>query len=195
MALWRTFHEINEDLASLFGFILNLILLTVIKTIKLKSLQKYNIVLIQCCCVDMFLVLTSFIVKPVVVFHKKNEYFLSNGFLRPIGGTIEVLGIYLWATSVFFCISSMPVSYIFRYRTVCLNAQISTKFYVTSLLIAMFTASTTGVIFWKFHYIDGREMAYLAEESFPWLMADDEGKVKAASVCPGVSILYKLLVN
>ena len=189
MAFWRRFHEINEDLASVLGFSLNLILLIIIKTIKVRSLQNYNILLIQCCCVDMFLIVTSFIVKPVIVFHKRNEYLLSNGLLRSFGGSIEMVGICLWSTAIFFCISSMPVSYIFRYRTVCLNAQISKKFYVLSLLIAMFTAFLFGIIIWKFHYIDGRAMTYLAEEGFPWLMADNEGKVKAASACPGVSVL------
>ena len=53
----------------------------------------------------------------------------------------------------------------------------------------MFTASTVGVMVWKFHYVDGREMAYLAED-FSWLMADDKGEVKAASVCCNVSTVH-----
>ena len=176
-------------MAFIFGFSLNVLLLIVIHKIKIKILKQYNILLIQCCCVDLFQVIISFIVKPVVVFYKKDEYLLSNGFLRPIGGWVEMLGVVLWATSVMFCISSMPVSYIFRYRTVCLNAKISAKFYIFSLFIAMLVTSTFAIIVWKFHYIDGREMAYLAEKGFPWLMADDKGEVKAASVCLSVSLV------
>src|SRR5690606_30839962 len=141
-------------------------------------------------CVDLLQVFVSFIVKPVTVMYKKSEYFLSNGFLRPIGGPIEMIGIALWTVSVFFCINSMPVSFIFRYRTLCLNTTISKKFYIASLIAAFLSASTFGIIVWKFHYLDNKDLTYLAEKSFPWLMADDEGKVKAASACPGVSFVF-----
>ena len=98
-----------------------------------------------------------------------------------------MLGITLWTISVFFCINSMPISYIFRYRTLCLNKEVSKKFYVISLIVAICNASSFGIIIWKFHYIDNAQWTYLAEEGIGWLMADDEGKVKAASACPGVS--------
>ena len=191
MAFWRTFHSINEDLAFVFGFSLNVLLLAVIKVIKVKGLEKYNILLFQCCCIDLFQVFISFIVKPVIVIHNKSEYFLSNGFLRPIGGWLEMITIITWSTSVFFCINSMPISYIFRYRMLCLNKIISREFYVFSLIVAFCSASSFGIIVWKFHYLDYRHMAYLAEKSFPWLMADDEGKVKAASVCLVVSSTFR----
>ena len=188
--LWRTFHTINEDMAFASGLSLNLLLLFLIHKVKIKSMQKYNVLLLQCCCVDMFQIFISFIVKPVVIFHKRNEYFLSNGFLRPIGGWVEMLGITLWTISVFFCINSMPLSYIFRYRTLCLKKEVSKVFYVTSLFIALCSASSFGIIIWKYHYIDNGHLTYMAEEGFGWLMADDEGKVKAASACPGVSFSF-----
>ena len=180
---------INEDVAFFFGFTLNILLLVIIKKIKVNSIQKYNILLLQCCCIDMFQVFTSFITKPVLVFDKRNMYYLTNGFLRPIGGRIEMLGIIFWTVSVCFCICSMPVSYIFRYRIVCLSAEISKGFYITSLFAALSGPLIYGVFIWKFHYLDNQHLTYLAEEAFPWLMADDEGKVKAASVCPAVSFL------
>lgn len=186
---WRTFHAINEDLAFGSGLSLNLLLLYLVKKVTIKSMQKYNILLIQCCCVDMFQLFISFIVKPVVIFHERNEYFLSNGFLRPFGGWVEMLGITLWTISVFFCINSMPLSYIFRYWTLCLNKEVSKKFYVISLIIAICSASSFGIIIWKFHYLDNAQWTYLAEEGIGWLMVDDEGKVKAASACPGVSFV------
>ena len=189
MAFWRTFHSINEDVAFGFGLSLNVLLLFIIKKVKIKSMQKYNILLLQCCCVDLIQVFSSFIVKPVIVIHEKSLYYLSNGPLRSIGGPIEMLGIITWATSVFFCINSMPVTYLFRYRTVCLNTTISKTFYTTSLLIAFLSASTYGMIMWKFHYLDNWNMAHLTEQNFAWLIADDEGKVKAASVCFTVSYI------
>ena len=182
MTFWRTFHAVNETIAFVFGFGLNILLLIVIHRVKIKAMQKYNILLLQCCCVDILQVITSFIVKPILVIHSKSLYYLSNGFLRSIGGDIEMLGICLWTTSVFFCINSMPVTYVFRYRTVCLNATISKTFYISSLIMAFLSASTFGMIQWKFHYLDNKNMTYLAENNFGWLMADDEGKVKAASV-------------
>ena len=188
MAFWRTFHLVNEDIAFVIGFILNTLILVLIKTIKVKAMKKYNILLLQCCCIDMFQVIISFIVKPVIVFHRKNFFFVSNGFLRPIGGLIEMLGIVVWTTSVCFCVCAMPISYIFRYRTVCLNATISRKFYVTSLIVAFFGASVYGIYAFKFQYLDNRHLTYLAEQSLAWVMADEEGKVKAASACPAVSL-------
>ena len=192
MTFWRTFHSINEDLAFICGFTLNMLLLMVIKVIKVKAMKKYNILLFQCCCVDMLQVIISFLVKPAMVVHKRNLYHLSNGFLRPMGGLIEMIGIMSWGISVFFCICSMPVSYIFRYRALCLNSEISKKFYIISLTVAFLSASTFGLIQLKFHYIDNRHMTYLAENSFGWLMADDEGKVKAAIVCFSVSFITLL---
>ena len=187
MTFWRTFHSINEDLAFVFGFSLNVLLLIIIKRVEVKSMKKYNILLLQCCCVDMLQVVSSFVVKPVIVIHEKSLYYLSNGILRPIGGPVEMLGIITWTISVFFCINSMPVTYVFRYRTVCLNATISKTFYISSLIMAFLSASTFGIIQWKFHYLHNKNMTYLAENNFGWLMADDEGKVKAASVCFAVS--------
>lgn len=189
MTFWRTFHSINEDVGFAFGFTLNILLLVVIMRVKVKAMQKYNILLLQCCCIDMFQVIVSFVVKPIIIIDRRNVYFLSNGFLRPIGGWVEMLGIVLWAISVFFCINSMPVSYIFRYRTVCLNATISRKFYIISLTAAFLAASTYGIAIWKLHYSDYHDLTYLAEEGFGWLMADAEGKVKAASISPFVSSL------
>ena len=188
MAFWRTFHSLNEDFVFVLGFTLNVLLLIVIKKVKIKLMQKYNILLLQWCCVDMFQLLTNFIVKPVTVFHQKSLYYLSNGFLRPIGGLTEVLGICLWATSVCFCICSMPVSFIFRYRIMCLHAEISKKFYILSMIVAFLSASTMGIIVLKFQHIDNHHLVYLAEEGFPWLMADNEGKVKAVCICPAVSL-------
>lgn len=187
MTFWRKFHRINEDLAFAFGFSLNLLLLILIKTIKVKAMQPYNILLLQCCCVDMFQVLTSFIVKPIEIIHEKSEYFLSNGFLRPIGGWVEIVGIALWASAVFLCICSMPLSYIFRYRTVCLNKTMSKKFYIITFSITVFSSSLYGLMVCKFHYIDYGHLAYLAEDKLSWLIADDEGKVNAISFCPAVS--------
>ena len=187
---WRTFHSINEDLAFAFGFSMNILLLIVIKKVEIRSLQKYNVLLIQCCCIDMLQIITCFIVKPVVVFHKKNLYLLSNGLLRPIGGEIEMIGIISWAVFVSFCICSMPISFIFRYRIVCSHANISKGFYMISLIVAFCGALLFGVIGWKFHYLDNHNNAYLAELYFPWLMADDKGKVKAASVCPAVGSMH-----
>ena len=189
MTVWRTLHSINEDVSFSLGFFFNVLLLIVIKKVKVKSMQEYNILLFQCCCVDMFQVMTSFIVKPITVMHNRSEYFLSNGFLRSTGGDIEMLGIVAWITSVFFCIDSMPITFIFRYRTVCLNHGTSKRFYAISLIIAFLIASIFGIIVWKKHYIENGHLAYLAENNFGWLMADDKGKVKAASVCPGVSSL------
>ena len=189
MTFWRNFHNVNENIAFVFGFGLNVLLLIVIKTVKVKAMQKYNILLIQCCCIDLIEVFMSFIVKPVVIIHKQNLYYLSNGLLRPIGGWIEALGIDLWSASVFFCINSMPVSYIFRYRTVCLSTETSKKFYIMSLVIAALSASTFTIISWKFHFMDNRHLLYTAEKSISWLMADDEGKVKAAAICFHVSFI------
>ena len=186
MGFWRTLHSIHEDLIFVFGFSLNILLLVVIKKIKIKSLYKYNILLLQCCCVDLLQVLTTFVVKPITIFYHRNMYHLSNGFLRPIGGQIEVMGIALWITSVCFCVCSMPVSFIFRYRTLCLNATISKKFYIISLIVAFLSASTLGIIIWKLQYIDNGHLTYLAE-GFSWLLGDDEGKVNAVASCPGVS--------
>ena len=191
MMFWRAFHFVNETLAFVFGFGLNTLLLILILTTKIKSMRKFNILLIQCCCIDMLQVLISFIVKPIIVFHNKNEYFLSNGFLRPIGGPIEMLGIVSWTSSVCFCVCATPISYIFRYRTVCLNETISTKFYVTSVIIAFLSASSYGIYAWKFHYLDNHHLAYLAEESLGWLIADNEGEVKAISFCPAVSFGFE----
>ena len=187
MTFWRKFHHINEDVVFPFGFCLNILLLIVIKKVKVKSMEKYNTVLFQCCCVDLYQNIITFIVKPVTVMHNKSLYYLSNGFLRPIGGPIEMIGIILWSTSVFLCICSMPVSFVFRYRIVCLQEEISKKFYITSLCIALFNVSIFGTILWKFHYLDNKDMTYLAESNFAWLMADEEGKVKAVSVCLSVS--------
>ena len=187
MTFWRTFHSINEDVAFVSGLSLNLLLLFLIYNVKTKSMQKYNILLLQCCIIDLIQVVMSFIVKPVLVVHKKNLYYLSNGFLRPIGGWVEGLGIAVWTSSVFLSVDSMPVSFIFRYQTVCLHKQISTRFYVISLIVAALSASTFGFVVWKFHYLDHHHLAYMAEEGFAWLMADGNGKVKAASVCPTVS--------
>ena len=106
-----------------------------------------------------------------------------------------MIGIILWSTSVFLCICSMPVSFVFRYRIVCLQEEISKKFYITSLCIALFNVSIFGTILWKFHYLDNKDMTYLAELNFGWLMADEEGKVKAASVCLSVSLhKFKILL-
>ena len=187
MTYWRTFHSVNEDVAFVIGFCLNMLLLFTTTKIHVKAMQNYNILLIQCCCVDLIQSFTSFIVKPLVIFHEKNEYFLSNGFLRPIGGWVEMLGITIWVTSLFFCVNSMPVSYIFRYRTLCLNVQISNKFYICSLAVALLSASTYGFVVWKYHYMDYGHLAYTGEKGLAWLLADDEGKVKAASFCPAVS--------
>ena len=185
---WRQFHRINEDLAFTFGFSLNILLLIVIKTIKVQALKKYNILLFQCCCIDMFQVIITFIVKPVTVMHERSLYYLSNGFLRPIGGPIEMVGIIMWSTSVFLCICSMPLSYVFRYRIVCQSAEISKKFYVISLGVALLNISIFGMIIWNFHYLENKSMIHIAEANFPWLR-DDEGKVKAASVCFHVSFI------
>ena len=186
MTFWRSFHSINEDAAFLLGFSLNILLLIVIKKVRVKSMKKYNILLLQCCIIDLLQVVISFVVKPVVIIHKRTLYYLSNGFLRPVGGVIEMIGIDLWSASVFFCINSMPVSYVFRYRTVCLNAEISTRFYMLSLVIAALSASIYTTVSWKFHFMDNQQLLYTAEKSISWLMADDEGKVKASGVCPGV---------
>ena len=187
MTFWRSFHFVNECIAFICGFSLNILLLIVIKKVEIRAMKKYNILLFQCCCVDMLQVILSFSVKPVVVVQHKNLYFLSNGFFRRIGGWIEMIGIIFWSISVFFCINSMPVSYIFRYKTVCLNTKISKRFYMISLIVAFFSASTFGMLMWKFHYLDNRNTVN-KEEAFSWLMADDTGKVKAASVCLTVSI-------
>ena len=137
----------------------------------------------------MIQVITTFVVKPMAIVYQRNIYYLSNGFLRPIGGWVEMLGIVSWLISVLFCISSMPVSFIFRYRTVVLNAKITKRFYIVSLLIVFISASTFGIIVWKFHYLDNRHLTYVDEKYLAWLVADDEGKVKAASVCFAVSFL------
>ena len=189
MTYWREFHSINEDLAFFFGVTLNILLLIVIKKVKVKSIHNFNILLLQCCGIDMFQVITSFIVKPIIIVYGKSEYLLSNGLLRPIGGEIEMIGIICWKVSMCFCICSMPVSYIFRYRTVVLNVEIHKGFYIISLVTAFFSASIYGVIIWKFHYLDNHHLTPLAEKGFSWLIADNEGKVKASSVCPGVSFV------
>ena len=186
MTFWRQFHFINECIAFICGFGLNTLLLIAIRKVDIKAMRKYNILLFQCCCVDMFQLIIGFLAKPVVVVHNKNVYFLSNGFLRSVGGWVEMTGIIFWAIAVFFCINSMPVSYIFRYRTLCLNAKISARFYIVSLTMAFFNASIFGILVLKFHYLDNSNMVYLAE-GLSWLMADDEGRVKAASVCLTVS--------
>ena len=189
MTFWRNFHLINEDLVFPIGFSLNILLLILIKKVQVKGMKQYNVLLFQCCCIDMYQCIITFIVKPVTVMHERSLYYLSNGFLRPIGGPIEMLGIIMWSTSVFLCICSMPISYIFRYRTVCLNREISNRFYIVSLSIAFVNITIFGMILWKFHYLDNQNITYLAEKNFAWLMADDEGKVKAASVCPAVSFI------
>ena len=193
MTFWRNFHRINEDVAFVLGFTLNVLLLVVIMKIKVKSMQKYNILLLQCCCIDMFQVLTSFITKPVLIFNKRNMYYLTNGFLQPIGGRVEIIGVIFWAVSACFCVCSMPVSFIFRYRTVVLNEKISRTFYITSLLVAFFGPFIYGMYVWKFQYLDNGHNTYLAEDALAWLIADAEGKVKAASFCPAVSL--KLFEN
>ena len=186
MSFWRTFHSIHEDLVFVLGFSLNVLLLIVIKTIKIKSLQKYNILLLQCCCVDLLQILITFIVKPITILHHRNLYYLSNGFLRPIGGQIEMIGILLWITSVCFCVCSMPISFIFRYRILCLNATISKKFYIISLIVAFLSASTLGITVWNFQYIDNGHLTYLTE-GFSWLLGEKEDKVKATASCSVVS--------
>ena len=188
MAFWRTFHTVNENVVFILGFTLNVLLLIVIKKVKVKAMQKYNVLLIQCCCVDLFQIFISIIVRPVTMSYNNNVYFLTNGFLRRIGGHAEMLGICLWVTSVCFCVCSMPISYVFRYRMMCLKSEISVKFYVISLVLTLPSASAVGAIVWKFHYINNHNLLYLAENGFSWLMADDEGKVKAASICPAVSL-------
>ena len=195
MVNWRIFHSISEDLAFAFGFTLNTLLLILIMKIKVKSMQQYNILLFQCCCVDMFQVVISFIVKPIVVVYENNEYYLTNGFLRPIGGGVEMLGFVLWGSSVFFCICSMTVSFIFRYITICLEGEISKKFYIISLIVAFLSASSYGVLVWKFYYIDYGHMTYLAEEKLSWLMADDEGKVDAIAIGFIVSYIFFKIRN
>ena len=182
------FHAINENLAFISGSSLNILLLIIVTRVRIKAMKNYNVLLLQCCFVDLIQVVISFIVKPVIVIHKRTLYYLSNGFLRPIGGVIEAVGIEAWSASVFFCISSMPVAYIFRYRTVCLSAEISPRFYILSLILAVLNSSIYTLISWKYHYNENRHLLYLAESSFPWLMADDEGKVQASGICPGVSI-------
>ena len=187
MTFWRTFHIINEDLAFVAGLILNILLIFVIKKVEVKALHKYNILLLYSGCVNLFQLIVTFIVKPIIVFHENTEYYLRNGFLRSVGGSVEMLGIVLWIVSIFLSINFMPVSYIFRYRTVCLHMETSNKFYTISLIVAFLSASTYGIILWKFHYIDNGHLVYPAEEAFPWLLADSEGKVQAASACPAVS--------
>ena len=189
MTYWRTFHRINEDLVFPLGLSLNILLLIVIKLVKVKSMQKYNRLLFQCCCIDLIQNIVSFVVKPVVIMDKKNIYLLSNGFLRPIGGLVEVIGFNLWQISVFLCMCSIPISYVFRYRTLCFNEEVSSKLYITSLIIATLNSSIFGVIVFKFHYLDNWNKTYLADENIGWLIADDEGKVKALSVCFAVSCL------
>ena len=189
MMFWRAFHSINEDVASFLGFTLNILLLFVIKKMNIKAMQQYNILLIQCCVVDLIQVFLSFIVKPVIVIHHKSLYNLTNGFLRPIGGYVEMLGILAWVTSVFFCINSMPVSYIFRYRTLCLHKRISAKFYITSLIVAFFSASTFGIVSWVFHYTKNQHLLFWGETNIAWLMADDDGKVKTAVIYVAVCFI------
>ena len=188
MTAWTTFHRVNEDLAFFFGLSLNILLLFSIKTIRIRAMRKYNILLFQCCCIDMFQVIITFVVKPTVAFYDKKAFILTNGFLRPIGGWIEVLGIGLWTVSMCLCISSLPVSYVFRYRTVVLNVDISKTFYVTSLIIAFLVSSVYGMFFYKFHYMDSHHLTYLAEAYFPWLANDKDNKVKAVSLCSTVSL-------
>ena len=187
MTFWRTFHLINEDLAFVFGFVLNILLLVITKKVKVKSLQKYNTLLFQCCCVDMLQVIISIIVKPIIIVQQKNLYYLCNGFLRSTGWPIEAVGICLWTTSVFFCINSMPVSYIFRYRTVVLNAKIHKGFYIISLVTAFFSASTFGALLWTFNSSGNVEIPYSTQKSLSWLIGDDKGKISVASFYPAVS--------
>ena len=189
MTYWRRFHSIGEDLAFAFGFSLNILLLIVIKTIKVQAMKKYNILLFQCCCVDMFQVIISFIVKPIVIVYEANEYYLTNGFLRPIGGFVEMAGFVLWGSSVFFCINSMPVSFIFRYRILCLDSEISKKFYIIALVMAFISASSYGILIWKFYYIDDGHLTYIAEDKLSWLIPDEEGKVKAVAIGFSVSLI------
>ena len=189
MTFWRKVHNTNENIAFALGFSLNILLLIVIGKVDVQSMQKYNILLLQCCCIDCALVVISFIVKPVIIIHEKNMYHLSDGFLHQIGGDIEMLGISLWGTSICLCVCSIPISFIFRYRIMCLNTEISKQFYMISLTIAFLSASLYGLIIWKFHYINYGHMTYLAEKGFAWIMGDDEGKVKTASVCLAVSFV------
>ena len=195
MAFWRKLYNTNENISFALGFSLNILLLIIIRKVDTQSIRKYNILLLQCCCIDCVLGVARFVVKPAIVIHQKNMYHLSSGFLHGIGGDIEMLGISLWGTSICLCVCSMPVSFIFRYRTMCLNTEISKQFYIISLITALLGASLYGLIIWKFHYIDYGHMTYLAEKGFAWIMGDDEGKVKAASVGLAVSFVIILKIN
>ena len=142
MTFWRGLHSINEDVAFVFGSSLNILLLIIIEKVEVRSLKKYNVVLLQC-WIDIFQIITNFITKPVV-FHQESicrKYsnrrapllrawkIDSSPFIR-IFTVFFQWWIFSWVTSVCFCMCSMPVSFIFRYRTVCLHKEISRMFYI-----------------------------------------------------------------
>ncbi|KAE9547876.1 hypothetical protein FO519_008913 [Halicephalobus sp. NKZ332] len=145
-------------------------------------MKKFSYLLLQCCCIDFLLSIITFIVKPVITIYESRMYNLTGGYLRAFGGVVEMLGITIWQIFFFFTICSMPVSFVFRYRVLCQNANISIKFYFSSLAISFLCASTFGIIVFFTQYIPGKDVAYLADTKLKWLLADDEGKVLAVSV-------------
>ena len=70
MLFLRELHRVNEYIASTVGIILNTVLLYVIIACKIPKMRQYNIILLQTCCLDFFLLFSHILAAPVSCFKK-----------------------------------------------------------------------------------------------------------------------------
>ena len=104
--------------------------------------------------------------------------------LHPISHFSEILNLllfYIWIVITYLSIATVSISYLYRYRLVCLNKRFSIYIHLAWDFLWIFLGSGCSINIYYTFSIREKDKIYLAEEYVP-LFRDDDGKVNSIGI-------------
>ncbi|KAE9549103.1 hypothetical protein FO519_007685 [Halicephalobus sp. NKZ332] len=194
MAPLRLFHTVNDYVAALVGFCCTSFMIYLIRQSRNVELKKYNIIMLQSTFIDLALNMMNFLAKPIIV---TNDHTLSI-IINPIfdfGKDFDVALFITWVIALYFSICAVPISFIYRYRTLCQNKAFPTELHFGCLFVAGLFAITYAFHAFYAFVVRTQHFMNLSEELAPWF-ADNSGKVDATAFIGSFdSYLYFFMIH
>jgi len=144
--------QIFDDIVSVFGFGLNFILLYLIIYKTSIRLRDYRPILLQNCLIDVFFATVNTLTKTLIDQKNGNFYMFMIGPLDSVPIPYNNLPICLWVFSLFYCLTGIPVQFVYRYILIVKGTKVTFIHYclllASALVGALIYASWTVYTFW-----------------------------------------------
>ncbi|KAE9554282.1 hypothetical protein FO519_002516 [Halicephalobus sp. NKZ332] len=136
----RKLVEYFDNVVSVVGFCLNLTLLYLIIYKTSFRLRDYRPILLQNCLIDIFFNIINTMTKTQVDQKNGNFYMYMIGPLENITAPYNNLLICLWVFSLFYCLTGVPVQFVYRYILIVRASKVTFVHYFSLLISALLAA-------------------------------------------------------